>query len=194
MLNSNMIPTITNYTIISDSIEAVKSKNPTYKAMYNYETYVDESVISLIEQNIPILINSDIKLLEIKRFHEIEWLHTKPFLQIGMLLISNDEFWYVEYSYHNGFIANYYSSVYDFLIKSIHNIQLSFNTLALQPELYRIIYNLKYLKMHPHYNYILMEKVNNNILNYSKYLCKYNERIYYILYDFKYNNHILFCL
>ena len=193
MIDSSMMHTIINYSVLSDSIETTKTKNNNYKDTYNYKKYLDKSVVSLIEEAIPHFISSHNKILGLKKFHEIEWLPTKPFLKMGILLNTNDEIWYVEYSFHEGFNIYYHSCVYDLLVNCINNISISYNKLTLRSDLQKIVYFLQYLKMHS-YDYVLIEKVNNTISNYYKYLCKYNNQIYYILCDIKNNNKTLFIL
>lgn len=189
-----MLPNISDYSDISHKIHNLKIINKEYKKMYDYQKFLDNYIISLININIPYIITFDNKILQLKKFNEIEWLDTKPCLKIGFLINTNDEIWYVEYSYHDGLNFYYHSSIYDFLINCINYIKLSYNTLSLQPELYTLLYYLKYLKINPEYEYILIERNNNNQFNYTKFLCKYNNRIYYILYDLKNAQHLLFCL
>ncbi len=189
-----MLPIIYDYLDVSNKINDLKIINKEYKNYNNYQKYLDDYIISLININIPYIITFDNKIIQLKKFNEIEWLDTKPCLKIGFLINTNDEIWYVEYSYHEGFKYYYHSSISDFLINCINNIKLSYNTLSLQPELYTILHYLTFLKINPDYDYILIERNNNYQYNYTKFLCKYNNRIYYILYDLKKSQHSLFCL
>ncbi len=194
MIEPAIIYNMTNSLLLCDTIEKVKSQYKNYKDIYSFHKFFDQSnisFISLIEYTIPHLVNN--KILEIKKFNKIEWLPNTPCLKVGMLVNTNDEFWYVEYSYHEGFNMYYYSCVYDFLINFINTNQISYNKMGLRSELYKILHYFQYLKT-TNYDYILIEKINTVNGNYYKYLCKYNDQIYYILYDIKHSNKILFIL
>ncbi len=194
MIESQLISSIINIPSLVDNIKNIKNSTPKYKEDYNYKKYLDESIIQLINEGIPQLYSNNSKILILKKFNEIEWIPNKPFLKLGILMKISEEFWYIEFSYHNGYSFYYHSCIYDFLVNCINSIPISYNIISLQPEIHNILYFLNHLKTNLKLNYVLIDYANNQNAFYIKYLCKYNFNIYYILYDIKYNKHLLFNL